>query len=247
MRRPAHAPGGAHSGTDPGAAPSAGNGILSRLASADLRMLEPLEYVRLPRGFAPLEAGTAVEYLYFPVGALVSLGQINRHGAMPEIAHIGAEGIVGVTALLGAAASRYRAIVRVPGDAYRLPLSSARAAFAQSTTFRALVLGFTEALMLQISQNVICKLAHTIEQQFCQRLLRYTDHMCGAELEMTHEQMAEALGSRRQGITEVARKLLTQRAIAYSRGRLSVLDRDTLERNACDCYAVVRTAYDELK
>jgi CRP-like cAMP-binding protein len=243
MRQLAHAPGGADSGAEPAAA----NGILSRLAAADLRLLEPLERVRLPRWFLPLEAGNAVEHLYFPVGALISLGQVNAHGAMPEIAHIGAEGLVGVTALFGAACARHRAMVRVPGDAYRVPLSSARRAFAQSGTFQALALGFTEALMLQISQNVICKLAHTIEQQFCQRLLRYTDHMRGAELEMTHEQMAEALGSRRQGITEVARKLLTQRAIAYSRGRLSVLDRAVLESNACDCYAVVRTAYEELK
>jgi probable F420-dependent oxidoreductase len=59
----------------------------------------------------------------------------------------------------------------------------------------------------------------------------------------THEQMAEALGSRRQGITEVARRLQARQVIAYSRGRMSLLDRDAAERHACLCYRVVGDAY----
>jgi hypothetical protein len=59
---------------------------------------------------------------------------------------------------------------------------------------------------------------------------------------MTHEQIAEALGSRRQGITEAARRLQMQQVIAYSRGRITVLDRPALEGYACECYRTVRDA-----
>jgi hypothetical protein len=34
--------------------------------------------------------------------------------------------------------------------------------------------------------------------------------------------------------------------IAYSRGRISVLDRAALERYACECYRVVRDAYGDV-
>jgi CRP-like cAMP-binding protein len=228
-----------------GPAPAA-NRILAGLARSDLRMLEPMEYVRLPARYALLEAGKALRHLYFPASGVVSLVHVAETGAMPEIAPVGAEGMIGVTALLGAERARHRAVVQIAGDAYRVPLSSARTAFAQSRAFQTLTLKFAEALILHLSQNVVCKLSHTVEQQFCQRLLLYADQIRGAALALTHEQIAEALGSRRQGITEAARKLQTRQVIAYSRGHISVLDRAALERYACECYGVVRDAYRDI-
>jgi CRP-like cAMP-binding protein len=224
----------------------AGNRILASLARCDLRMLEPMEYVRLRTRYTLFEAGDAPRHLYFPASGLVSLVHVDERGAMPEIAQIGAEGIVGVSALLGAERARHRAVVQVAGAAYRVPLSSARTAFEQSRIFQGLALKFAEVLLAEVSQKVICKLRHTVEQQFCQRLLLYADRTRESVLELTHEQMADALGSRRQGITGAARKLQAREVIAYSRGHISVLDRATLERYACECYGIVRDAYAEL-
>jgi CRP-like cAMP-binding protein len=232
-----HAPGGALA---PGA-----NRILAQLAPSDLRMLEPLEYVRLPARCTLFEAGTALRHLYFPASGLISLVHLDERSAMPEIAQFGVDGVVGVTALLGAERARHRAVVQIAGHAYRVPVSSARAAFAQSRAFQALALKMAGALILELSQNVICKLRHTVEQQFCKHLLVYADRTREGVVELTHEQIAEALGSRRQGITEAARKLQARQVIAYSRGRISVLERAALERYACDCYAVVRNAHAE--
>jgi CRP-like cAMP-binding protein len=230
----AHAPNGARA-VD-------GNRILASLMRCDLRMLEPIERVRLAARHTLFEAGEPLRHLYFPAAALVSFVQVDNRGAMPEIALVGAEGIVGVTALLGADTALHRGVVRIAGDAYRVSLVSARRAFQASDVFRPVVLKFAELLIRQLSQSVVCKLSHTVEQQFCQRLLSYADRVEGAPLEMTHEQIAEALGSRRQGVTEAARRLQTQQVIAYSRGRISVLDREALERFACECYRVVREA-----
>jgi CRP-like cAMP-binding protein len=235
MSHLAHAPAG-----DPALA---ANRILASLARCDLRMLEPMEYVRLRARSTLFDAGNPVRHLYFPVSGLVSHVHVDERGAMPEIAQLGAQGMIGVSALLGAERARHRAVVQIAGDAYRVPLSSARAAFEQSRTFQALALKFAEALILEVSQNVICKLRHNVEQQFCQRLLLYADRTGEAAVEMTQEQIADALGSRRQGITEAARKLQARQVIAYSRGRISVLDRAALERFACECYGIVRDGY----
>jgi hypothetical protein len=54
------------------------------------------------------------------------------------------------------------------------------------------------------------------------------------------------LGVRREGITEAAGKLQRDGVIHYVRGRITVLDRDALEKRACECYEVVRREYSRL-
>jgi Mn-dependent DtxR family transcriptional regulator len=63
---------------------------------------------------------------------------------------------------------------------------------------------------------------------------------------MTQELIANMLGVRREGVTEAAGKLQAQGLIRYSRGRITVLDRPGLERQVCECYAVVKKEYDRL-
>jgi len=235
MRPLAHVPSGA--------APRSANAILAALPDAELRLLEPMDYLRLPARHVLFEAGDAFRHLYFPVSGVVSFLHADQKGLRPEIAQVGAEGMIGVSALLGGDRMRHRVVMQIGGVVYRAPVSMARWAFAENGAFQTLALGFAEVLMRQLSQNVICKLSHSIEQQFCQRLLFYSDRAEDAMLEMTHEQMAEALGTRRQGITELARKLQALRVIAYSRGHVTVLERAALESYSCECYWVLRDAY----
>lgn len=235
MGRVAHAPSGGRVGE--------GNAILAALAASDARLLEPVEPVRLASRYALFDAGEPLKHLYFPTSAVVSFVQVDARGAMPEIAHVGAEGLVGVMALFGAQRAHHRAVVQIGGGACRVSVHAARRAFASSPAFQAAALRFAQLLMRQLAQSVVCKLSHTVEQQLCQRLLVYAERAQGAPLEMTHEQIAEALGSRRQGVTEAARRLQAQRVISYSRGRISILDRSALERCACACYCIVRDAY----
>jgi Mn-dependent DtxR family transcriptional regulator len=63
---------------------------------------------------------------------------------------------------------------------------------------------------------------------------------------MTQELIANMLGVRREGVTEGARKLQKAALIRYSRGHITVLDREGLERRSCECYAVVKKEYDRL-
>ena len=216
------------------------NAVLAQLAAADLRLLHPLEHVRLPARRVLLEPGEALRYLYLPTSGVISLVQPDEREGQPEIVSIGAEGMLGASALLGCAGARHRAFMQTAGAAYRTPLSAARDAFEQSRAFRSLVLAFANLLLVQLSQKVLCKLSHTVEQQLGHWLLAYCDRLKGAPLEATQEQIAEALGSRRQGVSEAMRRLQGLKVIACTRGRISVLDRAALERHACGCYRVIR-------
>ena len=63
---------------------------------------------------------------------------------------------------------------------------------------------------------------------------------------MTQELIANMLGVRREGVTEAAGKLQKLGVIRYSRGQITVLDREKMERLCCECYAVVRKETDRL-
>jgi Mn-dependent DtxR family transcriptional regulator len=59
---------------------------------------------------------------------------------------------------------------------------------------------------------------------------------------MTHEMLANALGVRRESVTEAALKLQQAGVIRYSRGHITVLDRIALEQRSCECYKAAKRA-----
>ena len=97
-----------------------------------------------------------------------------------------------------------------------------------------------------MAQTAVCNRHHTLDQQLCRWLLLSLDRLPGNELVMTQELIANMLGVRREGVTEVALKLQQAGLIHYVRGHISVLDRPGLEKRTCECYAVVKKEYDRL-
>jgi DNA-binding FadR family transcriptional regulator len=61
---------------------------------------------------------------------------------------------------------------------------------------------------------------------------------------MTQEHLGVMLGVRRESITEAAQMLKARGVIQYQRGCITVLDRRGLAAMACECYAVVKDAFD---
>jgi CRP-like cAMP-binding protein len=85
---------------------------------------------------------------------------------------------------------------------------------------------------------------HKLDQQLCRWLL--LSFLQGSDLLMTHELIANMLGVRREGVTEIAHKLQSAGLIRYHRGHISVVNRAGLEKRVCECYAVVKKEYDRL-
>ena len=109
-----------------------------------------------------------------------------------------------------------------------------------------LLLRYTQALLTQMAQTAVCNRHHSVDQQLCRWLLLSLDRLPSNELTMTQELIANMLGVRREGVTEAAGRLQDAGLIRYSRGRITVLDRDKLEQRVCECYAVVKKESDRL-
>lgn len=103
------------------------NALLARLPSDEDRRLVPrLEPLALQTRDVLEGAGEALEAVYFPLDAVASVVDNVDSGSVVEITTIGNEGVVGMHAFLGAAASPYNTYCQVPGRVLRLPVAELR-------------------------------------------------------------------------------------------------------------------------
>jgi CRP-like cAMP-binding protein len=223
------------------------NRLLAALPSADYeRLLPQLEHVSLELGSSLYESGGEQRYVYFPAASIVSLLYVMEDGSSAEIALVGNDGLVGIALFMGGESTPSRAVVQSAGSAYRLPASNLKAEFERAGALHHLLLRYTQALITQMAQTAVCNRHHALEQQLCRLLLLSLDRLPSNELAMTQEVIANMLGVRREGVTEAAGKLQAAGLIQYSRGKIVVLDRPKLEKQVCECYAVVKRESDRL-
>lgn len=217
------------------------NHLLAALPSAESERLAPrLELVPMRLGETLYEPGGRLQHAYFPTTAIVSLLYVVESGAAAEIAGVGNEGIVGVSLFMGGDTTPSSAVVQTGGHGYRLKSNLLMEEFNRAGAMHRLLLRYTQALITQMFQTAACNRHHSIEQQLCRWLLMTLDRLSSNELVMTQELIANALGVRREGITEAAGNLQRTGVIRYRRGHIAVLERSGLEAGACECYAVVR-------
>lgn len=217
------------------------NHILAALSAEELERLTPhLELVPMLLGDELYEPGGQLRHAYFPTTAIVSLLYIMESGSSSEIAGVGNEGVLGISLFMGGDTTSSSAVVQTTGHAYRLSVKLLKEEFNRAGLMQRLLLRYTQALVTHMSQTAVCNRHHSIEQQLCRWLLLTLDRLPTNELVLTQELVANALGVRREGVTEAAGKLQRAGIIRYRRGHISVLERAGLEAGACECYAVVR-------
>lgn len=223
------------------------NRILGSLETNDYsRLQDDLGLVELKLGQVLYESGDTVGYVYFPITCIVSLIFTTKKGGTAELAITGNDGLVGIPMVLRGDSTTHRVVVQSAGVAYRAKVEVIRWELDQGGELQHLALRYTQALMTQMAQSIVCNRFHTVDQQLCRWLLISMDLLPGNELNMTQELIANMLGVRREAVTEAAGKLQAANLIEYSRGHIRILDRPGLESRACECYAVVKAEYERI-
>jgi len=223
------------------------NHLLAALPAEDFdRMAPQLELVPMPLGEALYESGGRLQHVYFPTTSIVSLLYVMEDGASAEIAVVGNEGILGISLFMGGETTPSRAVVQSAGFGYRMKAALLKQEFNRAGSVMHLLLRYTQALITQMAQTAVCNRHHSVEQQLCRWLLLSLDRLSTDELSMTQELVTNMLGVRREGVTEAAGKLQRAGLIRYSRGRITVINRPGLEKEVCECYAVVKKEFDRL-
>lgn len=216
------------------------NSLLAALPGKSYRrLLSGLEPVVLKFGDVLYEPGRKIRYVYFPGDSLVSLLTLVDGRMALEVGMVGREGMVGLPLALGAEVSPVRALVQGAGTALRMESARFAREIRNSPRLQQGVHRYANSLMTQVSQTAACNRFHVVVARLARWLLMTRDRVRSEEFRLTHEFLAHMLGVRRAGVTAAARTLQARKLIAYSRGKIRILDDRGLEAAACDCYARV--------
>jgi CRP-like cAMP-binding protein len=222
------------------------NRIIKALPLKEYRLVTAqLKPVELTQGAVLCEAGERIEDVYFPEEATVSYLSGTADGETLEVCVIGNEGVVGVASLL-AERTAFRAVVQLPGRAYKLKRDSLRKEFKRCEALHRILLHYTNALLIQIAQTAVCNKFHSVEERFCRWLLMAHDRSVADHVPLTQEALARILGSRRASVSVTASAFQKQGAIRYSRGVIRILDRKHLEHASCECYETISAAHSRI-
>jgi len=205
-----------------------------------------MKLVELPLGTSLYEPYVPLEHVYFPEDGVASLLTQLDDGIETEVATVGREGMVGLPAFFGVESVPGRAIWQVSGKALMLPTKVLRRETQQGGALNDVLRLYAQGLFTQISQSASCNRRHEIGQRCSRWLLMTHDRANGDEFELTHQFLSKMLGVRRAGVSVAAGILQKADLIKYSRGRITILDREGLEAISCECYRIVREELDRL-
>jgi CRP-like cAMP-binding protein len=210
-----------------------------------LQLLEAASNVTLDVRTVLFGPGLPIDAVYFPTDGVISLVTPLHDGAVVEVATIGNEGIVGVP-LAPLSSFAVRAIAQVAGHGYRLDTAVFLEWFERSRAFQRLVDRYTQALFGQIAQTAACNRLHSSEERLSRWLLMSQDRVESDHFMITQEFLGQMLGARRSTVSVSAGILQRSGLIKYTRGHVTIVDREGLEAVSCECYAVIKAELDRV-
>jgi len=228
------------------ASTSNSNLLLAALPRDDyLRVQSQLDEPRLKLKQFLHKPGDMVEHVYFPGSGFCSELTLLEDGRMVEVATIGREGMVGMSAVMDGGVAPSVAMVQAEMDiCYRMPAKAFRREMDRRGPFHELLSHYAQAMVAFIMQSTACNAVHSVEQRLARWLLLARDRVGRDDFPLTQEFVAMMLGASRPTVTVVAGTLQKAGLIKYHRGYVTILDGEALEEASCECY---RTATELLR
>jgi CRP-like cAMP-binding protein len=217
------------------------NYVLTQIPEFEFGQLQPhLEFVDLTYHQNLINSNGEVEYAYFLNRGMISLVVTTSDGRSVEVGVVGKEGAVGTSLVVDLKRSPYRAVVQIPGDGVRVHARVIDELRDSLPEFELLLNRYASVQGLQVAQLAACNRLHEIEQRLARWMLMCHDRIESDLLPMTHEFFAQMLGAGRPSVTLAAGALQKAGIIRYTRGKVTILNRQDLEDAACECYRVIR-------
>jgi len=225
----------------PSKSPLIANQLLAALPKKEYQALRSqLEEIPLVFEQIIYKPEVAMSDVYFPNSGIISLLAGLNERATLEVGMVGKEGIVGLAVFMGVKDSQNRAVVQGAGSAMKMKAKAFRRECDNGGALSHLLQRYTHSLLTQITQSAVCNQFHSVEARLARWLLMTHDRMEADEFQLTQEFLSNMLAVRRECVNKAAGKMQKRKLIAYSRGRLTVLDRAGLEAISCGCYEIIK-------
>ena len=226
---------------------AAENHLLSLLDPSTRSLLEPhMRTIAVEHGEVLHGSSSDIEFAYFPQSTIISVLARTEQGQSAETSIVGREGMIGSSSIHGIMTSFAECIVQVAGEAVRVPASEIHRVGKASESFRKVVALFDLSLLAQAQQSTACQALHQVESRAARWLLQCSKRLGSNDIRLTQEFFGQMLGVQRTTINLVERTLQHAGLIQVGRGRISILDIESLHAVACDCYDRIERRYDQL-
>ena len=153
---------------------------------------------------------------------------------------MGREGIVGTPLVVGVTRGPYRAITQTAGHGFRVKSNVFDDTLHGAPELRSILNHYVLIQGLQVAQIAACNRLHEVEQRLARWLLMCQDRVDSQLLPVTHELLAQMLGTGRPSVSLAAGMLQRSGTIENHHGKIKILNRDKLEDIACECYRAMR-------
>jgi CRP-like cAMP-binding protein len=186
------------------------------------------------------QPGEKIHYGYFLDEGMTSLVIDSSDGRSVEVGLVGREGMVGTSLTAGLKRGSFRAIMQIPGNGLRIASELLEDMLPSCPVLREQLNRYTLMHGLQVGQVAACNRLHEIDKRLARWLLMCQDRVDSELLHLTHEFLAQMLGTGRPSVTLAAGVLEKARLIENARGTVRILDRKQLESAACECYRAIQ-------
>jgi CRP-like cAMP-binding protein len=136
--------------------------------------------------------------------------------------------------------------MQIAGSGYRIKADHLKEEFDRDGELKKYLLRHVQGLLVQSAQTAACNRLHNIDARLARWLLTCHDRVEADQLLLTHDFLAQMLGSPRTTVTLAAGDLQRTNLIDYSRGKVTIRSRAGLEKIACECYRSVREEFRRL-
>jgi len=217
------------------------NIILLSIPDDEFQLIRPhLETVDLPQHRVLHEPGERLDYGYFVNDGMTSLVVLTNDGRSVEVGIVGREGMVGMPLIVGLQRGLWRGIMQIAGSGVRLRAETLAEILPLAPQLRLELNRFALLHGLQVAQIAACNRLHEIEQRLARWLLMCQDRVDTQNLHLTHEFLAQMLGTGRPSVSLAAGMLEQAGIIDNLRGTVKIINRKQLESVACECYGIIQ-------
>ncbi len=193
-----------------------------------------------------IEPNTTISYVDFLESGVLSLMSVMEDGSQVELAMIGREGMVGLPLLLGVESVGQKITCQVDASAWRVKAQDFLELVKRHPELGDVCQRYAVAMFEQVAIAIGCNRTHPIDKRYARWLLLTHDRCDSDNFMATQGFLAGMLGVSRTGVNMAAGALLRSKLITYVRGKVTILDRKSLEAATCECYFAMGKSFETL-
>ena len=155
--------------------------------------------------------------------------------------------MTGLPIYLGTDQMPMRTIVQVPLTAMRLRSQVLREELGRDGRLVSLLQRHTQVVMVTMAQLILCNRIHRLDQRAARWLLQVDERVEERPFRVTQDFLAQMIGVQRPALSVAMRQFKDAGLVNYSRGQISIADRDGLLARSCGCIKVIASEAQRLR